>query len=78
VPIVELVRSFGIAGTGAGKFRRVNGVARGEPRDEGAIGPETPGAVQINERRPAAGDFDFGFDPVLPKLQPAYFGSGHV
>ena len=68
-PAVERVRRFGVAAAGAGKFRCMDGVLRGEPRDEGAVGRQSPWAVQINQRRPVfARDLDLGLDPALPEF----------
>ena len=78
VPVVEMMGGFSIALAGAGKFRRMDGVAFGEPRDEGAVRREAPGPVQVNERRPVACDLDLGLDPSLPELEPANFGGGHA
>ena len=77
-PAVERVRRFGIAAAGAGKFRRIDGVLRGEPRDEGAVGRQPPRAVQINQRRAVACDLDLGLDPALPEFQPACFRARHA
>src|ERR1051325_9513713 len=76
-PGVDQIPRAGTAWCGAGKPRRIYGVRFRKPHEEIAVEVEAPGPVQINERGPAAGNFDIGADPVLPQPQPPYFRRPH-
>ncbi len=77
-PIVERVHRVWITVAGARKFRCIDRVAAGKPRNECTVRPEAPRSMQIDKRRAAAADLDLGRNPVLPEFQPANIRSGHV
>src|SRR4051812_3731078 len=77
-PAYQGMHPIGIAASSTGKSRGIDRVARGQARDERAIGIEAPRPMQPDQRRTVAANFNFSLDSVLPKLEPAHFWVRHI
>src|SRR5882672_11442479 len=76
-PVLERMHRLVISAAGARKLRCVDSEARRQASDERAVWRQSPGPVQIDQRRTVTANFDLCLNPILPEPQRTYLGSCH-